>query len=170
MSLRFGLGHVAGYAALLLLVVGMMSVTISRHASWRDDLALWSDAVAKTPASGYARHNLAIELDRQGRTAEGVELLRDGLRRYPDDLETAVTLGEFSFNLGDLPTAARMFEIAVGRDRADPSVLARAYYGLGLVRYNRGAIESARHAWETAVRLNPAHVEAAAALRRVTGP
>ncbi|MEW6324759.1 MAG: tetratricopeptide repeat protein [Nitrospirota bacterium] len=165
-------GAAAGWAGLAIVLAGMAWAVSTRHQAWHDELSLWIDAVAKAPASGFARHNLAVELDRRGRAAEAVEVLRDGLRQVPDDLEIMVTLGEVSFNLGDVPTAAQLFQSAMRRDdgRPDPIVMARAYYGWGLVQYNQGSGESARRAWEAAIRLNPRHAEAALALKRVVGP
>ena len=63
----------AGVAAI---VIAYGAGTVARNRVWRDDLSLWTDTVAKSPDSAYARNELGVELEEHGERRGGHRSLR----------------------------------------------------------------------------------------------
>lgn len=80
-------------AALAILVLALGGATARRNWDYRSDLALWSDSVAKRPASAKAQSNLGMALSTRGRTAEAIACYQLGLRLNPGLAETHYNLG-----------------------------------------------------------------------------
>src|SRR5262249_14508569 len=63
-------------ATALALVGALTTVTHARNRVWRDELALWSDSVAKSPGSARAQNNLGLALEAAGRLPEAERAFR----------------------------------------------------------------------------------------------
>jgi tetratricopeptide (TPR) repeat protein len=80
-------------AALAVLVLALGGTTARRNWDYRSDLVLWSDSVAKRPASAKAQSNLGMALSTRGRTAEAIACYQTSLRLNPGLPETHYNLG-----------------------------------------------------------------------------
>jgi len=77
----------AGLAALLALAA---LVTVKRNFVWSDSLSLYQDAVRQSPGFGPLRNELAVELIKKGRKAEGLRQLEIGQSLQLDPLRKAL--------------------------------------------------------------------------------
>lgn len=73
-----------GLAAAAILLA-MAPLTLDRNRLWRDDVALYQDAAAKSPSKVRVRYNLGSALARAGRVAEAEQEYRQAVRLEPDD-------------------------------------------------------------------------------------
>ncbi|MBI1371515.1 MAG: tetratricopeptide repeat protein [Phycisphaera sp.] len=104
------------------------------------------------PRASYARFNLGMIVERQGRTDEAIEWYeKANALEGGHGLDVAQTnIGVLAFDRGDLDEAERRFREAIAADATH----ANAWYNLGRVALRRGddaqAIEHLRHAVELA--------------------
>ncbi len=140
-------------AALALLVTAgpLSAATYARNFVWKDELALWSDTVAKSPDKARPHNMLGVEYRAEGR-------LDDAIREYQQAIRVDHSMAEAYNNLGDafqlkgeLENAENEYREAI---RIEPA-LAVAHYNLGLACEARGRIEEAEHEYREALRLEP---------------
>lgn len=67
------------------ILLAMASLTMDRNRLWRDDVALYRDAAAKSPAKARVRYNLGSALARAGKVAEAEQEYRQAVLLEPDD-------------------------------------------------------------------------------------
>jgi Flp pilus assembly protein TadD len=147
-------------AAGLVLAAVLGTVTWNRNEVWSSDVALWTDAVAKSPGKARPRHNLGVSLHRLGRRAEAMPLLQDAVRLDPAYAQGHESLG---VALGD---AGRPTEAELHLRRAielDPK-LAEPWYDLGTLRFEAGRYAEAAPYFEQAIAHRPAYPDAYANL------
>jgi tetratricopeptide (TPR) repeat protein len=77
---RFAPWVVGGTAVVALLLAG---ATLARNRVWRSDLALWTDAVGKSPGKARPWFNLGTALAELGRDQEAVEPMRRAVQLDP---------------------------------------------------------------------------------------
>jgi tetratricopeptide (TPR) repeat protein len=90
--------------AALAVVLGV--ATHRRNEVWADEVSLWSDVVAKSPAKPRGYNSLGTALGAAGRHEEGVRALETAIRLDPDDPRPY-------YNLGRAMLLARSYERAV---------------------------------------------------------
>ena len=147
-------------AAGLLLAVALGVVTWRRNEVWSSEVALWTDAVAKSPAKARPRHNLGVSLHRVGRRAEAMPFLMDAVR-----LDPAYAMGHESLGVA-LGDAGRPVEAEVHFRRAielDPK-LAEPWFNLGTLRFDARRYEEAVPFFEKAIALRRSYPDAYANL------
>jgi tetratricopeptide (TPR) repeat protein len=133
------------------LVVVLTGVTVARNRVWRDEVALWSDVLAKAPASvrGYDNRGLAFEA--AGRTVEAEADYRHAIALDSTDVYSLVNLGRLAGQQGrpreGLPLLERARRLAPD---AEP-----ALNDLGLTWMALGDTTRAVEAWRTALRAHP---------------
>jgi len=135
-------------------------VTWKRNEVWSSEVALWTDAVAKSPAKARPRHNLGVSLHRLGRHAEAMPLLRDAIR-----LDPAYAMGHESLGVA-LGDAGRPAEAEAHFRRAielDPK-LAEPWFDLGTVRFDARRYAEAVPFFEQAIALRRVYPDAYANL------
>lgn len=152
---RLAAGSPRLVAAGLGLLAAVASVAISlRIPVWRDERALWSDTVAKSPGAAEPRYNLGIAQLDEGDLAGAAEQLDAALRLRPEPVLAAAALndlGRIAERAGRSDVALEYFRRAVG---AFPdSAAARANLGGALAE--RGRLEEALPHLATAARLRP---------------
>lgn len=136
-------------------VLALAALTVRRNPVWRDEGALFSDALRSSPEAPLLWNNLGIYFSREGRHSEAVESLR-----------RAAGLAEFSPRvLVNLASALR----EAGRPEESLAVLDRAAAGSRVpaaIRHNRGKIlaalgdhRAAAAELEEALELHPGRVE-----------
>lgn len=109
----------------------------------------YASAVTLSRAEEHARR--ALQLDREGRSAEAVAELRASLQLNPRNAKAASNLGVIYFNLGWLDDALVQQKTALTLD----ANFANAHYGLAMIYQRRGDQAAARRHFEEFMRLEP---------------
>lgn len=152
-------------AVVLLLTAAPLGVAAhARNAVYRDELTLWSDVVAKSPAKARGHNYLGIAYGERGRADEAMAEFRAALALQPVYPDAAMNLGTMHRERGDYAEALRLFERAV---RMDPK-LAAARNNLGGMYELAGRGEEALREYREAVRLAPRLEEARRNLARLS--
>jgi tetratricopeptide (TPR) repeat protein len=83
---RLGAAGGALAALVALITIGALAMaTVERNAVWADPVALWSDAVAKSPRKSRPHDNLGYALERQGDLAGAIREYRRALDLDPNN-------------------------------------------------------------------------------------
>ncbi len=141
------------YGAALVVLLALGARTVSYAAQWRDDLTLFSAAVAAVPRSTKAQLLLGESLARRGRKQEAAAAYTRALDIAPGNFRARAALAGIHRELGRLDQARRLYEGAL----ADHPGLADALHGLGLLHQMRGDLAGARELWQRALRGDPNH-------------
>jgi len=136
------------------LALGLL--THHRNATYRTELALWQDTVAKWPDSPRAHNALAFALDKTGRTAEAIAEFDAALRLAPDNADLHDNLGVTLARAGRTADALAQFETAL-RLRPD---FPTAHCNLGNALVQAGKPAEAIPQYETALRLKSGYADA----------
>ncbi|HMG33018.1 MAG TPA: tetratricopeptide repeat protein [Blastocatellia bacterium] len=139
-----------GWAALVLAVAVLASLTISRNAAYRSDFAMMADIVRKRPENDRAHANLAFALASLGRHQEALQHLDVSCRLNPSNTATQYGLGLGLYLQGDASAAREHLEEAV---RLKPDGAA-PQWALGRVLLSQGAVDEAIEHLSKAVELN----------------
>ena len=131
--LRLDARHVARNTAIagaaLASVLGV--VTWNRNPAWRDEVALWSDAAAKSPGHYRPVFNWGAALTKQRRFAEAAAVFRRGVALDPRSVAAHVQLGVVLYLAGD-PRGAEVElrqAVALAPDDADALLNLSVYLG-----------------------------------------
>jgi len=134
-----------------LAVVVLAVVTINRNTAWASDIALWEDAVQKSPQKARTHMNL-------GQAYQRNERLTDARRQYEIAAELAPGLIHADLNLGllylqqnDLEHAHPLFERLRQKDPDFPD----AYSNLGIVYVRLNQPDRALEVLNRALQLKP---------------
>jgi tetratricopeptide (TPR) repeat protein len=139
--------------------VGLGWGTVQRNKSYRSELAIWSDTVAKCPGNARAHDNLGnILMKMPGRKADAIAEFETALQFEPGAAKTHNNLGSaLQDEPGRLPDAIAEYETAL---RLDPG-LAEAHNNLGTAWLDMpGRLPDAMAEFEAALRLNPGLIDA----------
>jgi tetratricopeptide (TPR) repeat protein len=140
----------------VVLVFSLGRLTHERTHVWRNDLAFFSDMIAKCPACYMAFNNLGVVHQRRERWKEAEMAYRRALELKPDypkaRYNLAVVLGE----QGRYAEALAEYE----RVLAQAPEKVHAHYGKGLLQYRLGRFKEARVDFERARALEPGHAPA----------
>ena len=138
-------------------LLALTTTAAVRHRSYRDEVTLWTETVARRPDNPRAHHNLGQAEFTRGNFAVAAEHFRQAERRRPGDPDTRHNLALCALRLGRAEEARAMLEENLRRAPAhQPTALA-----LGEVRGELG--RQALTAGRTAEARE--HFVAAAALR-----
>lgn len=138
-------------------LLALTAAAAVRHGSYRDEVTLWTETVARRPDNPRAHHNLGQAEFTRGNFAVAAEHFRQAERRRPGDPDTRHNLALCALRLGRAEEARAMLEENLRRAPAhQPTALA-----LGEVRgeLGRQALAAGRAAEARE------HFTAAAALR-----
>ncbi len=147
-----------------IVLLAATGATVAQNAVWRDELALWTDAVAKAPSSASAQESLGNALIVAGRPDDGIPALERAIALAPERAEPRMNLASALVAVGRVDEGLAAAEVGV---RALPSV-AEAHGILGLALAANGRPAEAVAAYQRALALNPSlpdvHIGLAAAL------
>lgn len=118
-----------GLAIVTVLMVG----TILRNQVWADEVTLWKDVVAKSPAKARAYNSLAIAYSKRADYDNSIATLNRGLERVSGAVERRAfveALGNMYLQLRRFPEAIDAFEKTT--QVADKKASAFAYNNLGV--------------------------------------
>jgi tetratricopeptide (TPR) repeat protein len=142
--------------ALLLTAAPLGAATYARNRVWKDEITLWSDAVAKSPRKVRPHGSLADAYRSSGRLDDAVREYLEVIRIDPGNSQAHNSLGRAYWDNGRLDDAAREYLEAI---RLDP-LSAEPHNNLGLVHFKNGRFEDAVQEWLQAIRLDPGLAEA----------
>jgi tetratricopeptide (TPR) repeat protein len=150
--------QVAGALALTAGPLGL--ATHARNAVWKDDVSLWRDVVAKSPAKARAHVNLGVAHQARGESSEARSELLVAQRLAPEDAEAHDALGATYQAMGRLDDAIREYEEAIRLE----SGLSIAHENLGKAYHAKGQREEAIRAFREAIGVDPSNADAHYAL------
>lgn len=122
---------------------------------WRQTAAVVSDSVRNHVTDWKKLLHAGIALAAEGKPAEGLQMLEEGLRTALEDndprriLHFSRNAGVVCEQLGDLDAAERYYQLARERDESDAGI----HYLLSEVYETTGRRDLARRSLETACRL-----------------
>jgi len=131
-------------------------LTLERNRVYRTELSLWSDTVAKSPASILGHNNLGHALFQAGRNEEAQREFEAVLALNPGYPEGHYNFGSALLEQGRPAEAIAPFQEAL---RLLPSY-ANAHNNLGSALYQTGRADEAMREYGEAIRLNPDHPKA----------
>lgn len=141
----------AALGLLSLLVVFLSASTVRQSGFWRDDIRLWSRAVAVEPDAYLPRSNLAAALLAAGEGEAAALHFEAAIRLEPRDVSARVNLGTVLETRGDLAGAERLMREALSLRPGDSA----AGVNLAGLRARAGDDEGARRLLEDAVARDP---------------
>ncbi|HZZ59254.1 MAG TPA: tetratricopeptide repeat protein [Opitutaceae bacterium] len=135
----------------LLLAVPLGILTVRRNAVYRDDLTLWQQTVAASPASALAQGELGTALYRRHRAAEALDHYRLAVDLNPRRALAHYNLGVACAAVGRFPEAAEQERaaVAINPEYGD------AHYQLGMVLMLMRRPDQAAAEFEATARLDP---------------
>lgn len=138
-------------APVLLLAIA----TLARNEVWRDEIGLWEDVAAKSPAKARVRLELGRLYLEAGRFQDAERALREAIRLDPLDPAPRSTLGVVLRREGRVGEALESYReaLALGPNRAD------VRYNLGLLLAAARRLDEAIAALTEASRLQPGNAE-----------
>ena len=147
-------------AAGLLLAAALGGVTWRRNQAWSSEVALWTDAVEKTPRKARPRHNLGVVLNALGRRTEAMALLQEAVRLEPGYAQGHESLGVALSDARRPAEAETHFRRAIALD----PMAAAPWYDLGTLRFDASRYAEAIPFFEKAIALRPGYADAHANL------
>lgn len=150
---------VLGQVIVVLLAVLLMCLAVTtyrRNVLWRDPLALWADAVAKSPRKARPHNNLGILYLEQGRLDEAAELFAKVIVLDAEYSPAYNNLGLIYLQRSQLDRALFYFRKAL---EFDPRY-AHAHNNIGAVYIEQNHVQDAEEAFRTAVELEPRYASA----------
>ena len=129
----------------------LSTITLRTSLYWRDDVTLFSHAVAVAPESGIAQSYLGEALVHEKRWAEALPLLKAALVGYPMEYSLTNAVAHCYIGLGDYTQAAAWLHDAI----AMKPQYSESYLNLGMLELHQGRVADAE-----------AHVRRALQLRR----
>jgi tetratricopeptide (TPR) repeat protein len=127
------------WRALPLLVLAALAVaTVRRQAVWKDELALWSDTLARTPTSRTAVNNLGWAMLEAGQLAEAERLFTHAARGHDADPWAGLALAFEARGRHDQALMALGRAVSLDPVYGDPAALHRT------LRLTRAQIERLR--------------------------
>jgi tetratricopeptide (TPR) repeat protein len=151
--------RVAGIRVAKIAVIAAAALAVGTHARNRtlqDEVALWTDAVAKRPTNPRAHASLGLALSDRGRVRDALPCYRKALELDPTSVATEQNIGNAYYRLGDFGAAVAHFRRAV---TLDPK-FASGYNNLGAALWELHDADAALEAYRAALRLDPNHVGA----------
>jgi tetratricopeptide (TPR) repeat protein len=151
-----GLAPRARVAVAAALLGALAVATWTRNAVWTTQVALWSDAAAKSPAKARPFQNLGWAFKQGGDHARALSAYREALERSPDPRRRAEIfrgMGSSLVRLGlhDQADAA----LAVAAEHPDVEADARSLLAVSLL--DRGRLDAAREQALLALQRDPGH-------------
>ena len=145
----------AGRAAAALIVAALAFAARRQTGQWRDDLSLFSHAVAVTRGNWKMHFNLGNTLQHLGREDEAAQEYRQALAAWPDYPEALNNLGILHGRRGEAARAEELFTRAVSFSPGHVS----GWMNLGHLYDQQGDPGAAVEAFRRAVTLRPEAAE-----------
>jgi len=144
------------WLALGAIVATLALCAVQRNETYRSEVSLWSDTVAKNPSNPHAHANLGYALSKAGRPMEAVAQYDAALRLAPRAYDALHSIALVLVQSGRPAEAVTRWEELL---RAVPDH-AEAHYNLGNTLVLLGRPADAVAHYEMALRLRPDHADA----------
>ena len=135
---------------MVLVVLGL--VAYRQLGYWRDNVTLWSHALAVTQNNFLAENNLGKALLADGRTDEGIAHFYKAVAIYPDDPVGNLNIGIYEQKRGNYFAAIERYKKTVGLTR-DTELKAGAYSNMAACYRQLGDANAAQQSQSEAARL-----------------
>lgn len=142
--------QLTGGAAVLALVV-LTFVARKQVSHWRDNVSLWSRAVACNPEDHAARCNLAKAFADAGRVQDAVASYQSALKLNPQIVSAGMYVGIALLQMGRLEEAESYLRTVLG---FEPQI-AEAHSSLANILVRTGRLKEAASHFQTAVDITP---------------
>jgi len=137
--------------AALFAMLGAAVLTRKQTSYWNDGISLWRHALAVTPNTDVAQHNLACALADQERYEEAVPHYEEALRLNPNRADAHGGLAYAFVREQMFAKAIQQYEEVLRLNPAD----AEAHNNLGSLLLKQGQVERATRHYLEAVRIKP---------------
>ena len=151
-------------AALVILLAAAIG-TYVRNNVWHTEESVWRDAANKNPQNSRALALYGHSLVQGGDNTASLPYLQRAQELRPNDTDVEIDLAIANGGAGNDNAAARLFERAEAMAPNDP----RPYYYYARWLKEKSRLGESRAHLETALRLNPAYLEAHELLARING-
>jgi tetratricopeptide (TPR) repeat protein len=141
---------------LIVLIVGLSVWTYQRNRVWKNELALWSDVVKKSPNKARPHHNLGMALENQGMIDKAIAHYQKALQADPKYYRSHVNRGRALPDRGDIDGATEHYLAAL---RIKPNNSA-AHNNLGVVLYKKGQFSKAIEHFLRALQIRQSYEDA----------
>ena len=143
-------------ACSIFLVALLGTGTFIRNQVWANDLALWSDVVAKNQNSYRAHINLGLALNQRGNKTDAIIQFRKALSLNPYSSSAHNDLGIVLKDTGHLDEAIAQYYEALQYN----SAYAEAHYNLGIAYSEQGHNQLAINHYLDAIKIDPYYTKA----------
>lgn len=100
--------------------------------------------------------NIALILQKQGKTDEAIIAMSEARKANPKDLNLLLNEAQLYIDLDRMDKFGELMQEAVALDPNNPSL----YYNLGVVNFNQGRTDEARKYYEKAIEIKPDYADA----------
>lgn len=149
-----GLYRLAGKQSMTVFLTSALVLawlTFQRNESYRSELAIWSDTVAKCPNNARAQYNLGHALFDNGQTDEAMAHYQTAIKIQPDYAEAHNNLGYSLLQKGQIDEAITHFQTAI---KIHPDY-ADAHDNLGGALLQNGQVDEAIIQFQKTLALQP---------------
>lgn len=150
----------------VVVLVGLTLLTLRQITYWRDNVTLWSHAIAATQGNTIARHNLyvaednlAYELLSQGRSSEALKHFQRAAQYSPGDPLSHWALAANAEDHGNMEEAFANYNI-VTQNPQNVRQLASAYLSMAVIATEGGEYDPARALSQKAIQTDAGTVHA----------
>jgi len=145
-------GVLPAISTAVLLALGV--ATHRQIGCWKDNITLWSHALAVTQGNFLAENNLGKALLQQGRVDEGVTHFYKAAAIYPEDPVSNLNIGIYEQKRGNYSAAIERYKKTLSITR-DPELRAAAQKNLAAAYSQIGDVEGARRSLDAATSPHP---------------
>lgn len=143
-------------ASSLLILCALSIASYARNNLWRNPIALWEDAVRKSPNKARGYNNLGFLYTQTGQNDKAIDVLRKAAELKKTYSTAHHNLGLAYAKKGMIDEAIKELRLAV---ESDPSN-ALANYDLALAYIEKGQMENALQQLQNAIKFKPDYAEA----------
>ncbi|MGB9619815.1 MAG: tetratricopeptide repeat protein, partial [Armatimonadota bacterium] len=162
---REGRQQVAGSIALgitsCLVIAALAATAYPRIGVWRNNVTLFTSAIAVDPKNSFAYCGLGTELIDQGDTEGAIRNLLKALKYHPEYTDARYNLAEAYREAGRIDKAIEQYKLVI---RQCPRY-ERAHNNLGSIYALQGKYDLAIAEFKTVLKINPHHPSARNNLR-----
>jgi tetratricopeptide (TPR) repeat protein len=143
--------RVVGLSLLIVCLVVFGLMTYTRNNVWKNNLALWTDTVEKSPMKADAHLNLGYAFGEREKIDNAIEHFEHAKQLNYNSPKIYFNLGNAYMKKRELRKALEHFQQALSRD---PNYT-NAHINMGIIYKNTGDYEKAIEQFQTALKLNP---------------
>ncbi len=147
--------QITGVGLILLVGIALAALTLARNATYRDQVLIWDDVVAKMPDNARAHNNLAVELLAVGRADKAITHCRKALELKPRFVDPYNNLGMALASCGRTQDAITQYRKAV---ELKPDY-AEAHNNLGNALAVLNRVDEAMAEYRKALQLKPDYIQ-----------